>query len=163
MEPVDYIPRALEPELRRQLSRRKSVLLLGPRQTGKTTLLSRFPADFRVELLLPEVRQRYERNPGQLLGEIAALPRKGRRPQALVRNVGSFARFLELAGLESGGLVSFRALSQDLGIAHTTVASFYEILEDCLVAERVDPLARSRTRTRLTKSSRYLLFDMGVR
>ena len=75
MEPVDYIPRALEPELRRQLSRRKSVLLLGPRQTGKTTLLSRFPADLRVELLLPEVRQRYERNPGQLLGEIAALPR----------------------------------------------------------------------------------------
>lgn len=273
MEAMDYIPRTLEPELRRQLSRGKSVLLLGPRQTGKTTLLSRFPADLRVELLLPEVRQRYERNPGQLLGEIAALPRKGpRRPplvvldevqrvpalldvaqhaidarlaqfvltgssarrlrrgpavnllpgravvlrldplslaeradlpldvllldgslpgisrvenpadrerdlrayvqgyleeevraEALVRNVGSFARFLELAGLESGSLVSFRALSQDLGIAHTTVAGFYEILEDCLVAERIDPLTRSRTRTKLTKSSRYLLFDMGVR
>lgn len=85
------------------------------------------------------------------------------RAEALVRNLGSFSRFLELAGLESGNLVSFRALSQDLGLAHTTVASFYEILEDCLIAERVDPLTRSRTRTKLTKSSRYLIFDMGVR
>lgn len=55
---MDYIPRALEPELCRQLSRRKSVLLLGPRQTGKTTLLARFAADLRVELLLPEVEYR---------------------------------------------------------------------------------------------------------
>lgn len=85
------------------------------------------------------------------------------RAEALVRNVGSFARFLELAGLESGGIVSFRGLAQELGISHTTVSGFYDILEDCLVAERVDPLTRSRTRKKLTKSSRYLLFDMGVR
>jgi uncharacterized protein len=72
MESMEYVPRALEPELRRQLGRRKSVLLLGPRQTGKTTLLARFPADLRVTFDLPDVRLRYERAPGQLLGEIAA-------------------------------------------------------------------------------------------
>lgn len=85
------------------------------------------------------------------------------RAEALVRNVGSFARFLELAGLEAGGIVSFRALAQELGISHTTIAAYFEILEDCLVAERVDPLTRSRTRKKLTKSSRWLLFDLGVR
>lgn len=68
-----------------------------------------------------------------------------------------------LAGLESGNIVSFRGLSQELGNTHTTVAGFYEILHDCLVAERIDPLTRSRTRKKLTKSSRYLVFDMGVR
>lgn len=269
---MEYISRALEPELRRQLGRRKSVLLLGPRQTGKTTLLSRFPADLRVTFDLPEVRLRYERAPGQLLGEIAAGGRKRGRPplvvldevqrvaqildvvqhaidtgaaqfvltgssarrlrrgtivnllpgrvvmlrldplslteqpelpldvrlldgslpgicrvpdpgdrerdlaayvqgyleqevraEALVRNVGPFSRFLELAALEAGGSVSFRALAQDLGVSHTTVAGYYEILEDCLIAERVDPLTRSRTRAKLTKSSRHLFFDMGVR
>lgn len=33
------LPRSLEPRVRRLLARQKSVLLLGPRQTGKTTLL----------------------------------------------------------------------------------------------------------------------------
>jgi predicted AAA+ superfamily ATPase len=85
------------------------------------------------------------------------------RAEALVRNVGSFARFLEFAGLESGQVVSFRGLAQDIGVSHTTVSGFYQILEDCLVAERVDPLTRSTTRKKLIHSSRYLLFDMGVR
>ena len=273
MDGMDYIPRAVEALLGRQLDRGKSVLLLGPRQTGKTTLLSRYPAQLVVSFVRPDVRLRYERTPGQLVGEIEALapPRRGRRPlvvldeiqrvpalldavqhaidaglaqfvltgssarrlrrggavnllpgrlvtlrldplslsefpslplevrlldgslpaisrvqdpadrerdlrsyvesyleeevraEALVRNVGSFARFLELAGLEAGGIVSFRGLAQELGIAHTTIATYYEILEDCLVAERIDPLTRSRTRKKLTKSSRWLLFDMGVR
>lgn len=48
-------------------------------------------------------------------------------------------------------------------MAHTTVASYYEILEDCLIAERVEPLTQSRTRKKLTKSPRYLFFDLGVR
>ena len=273
MEGMEYIPRALEAELRRQLGRGKSVLLLGPRQTGKTTLLSRFQADLTLSFDLPGVRLRYERDPGQLLGEIGAIERRrtrqpplvildevqrvpsvldvvqhaidsrraqfvltgssarrlrrgapvnllpGRivmlrldplslaeqpalpldvllldgslpgisvernpgdrerdlasyvqgyleteiRAEAVVRNVGTFSRFLELAGLESGGLVSFRALAQDLGVSHTAVAGYYKILEDCLVAERIDPLTRSRTRTKLTKSSRYVIFDLGVR
>jgi predicted AAA+ superfamily ATPase len=273
MASIDYISRTVERLLRRQLQRGKSVLLLGPRQTGKTTLLSRVSAQLVLSLVRPDVRLRYERRPGQLLGEIEALapPRRGARPlvvldeiqrvpalldvvqhaidarlaqfvltgssarrlrrggvvnllpgrlvtlrldplslgeypslplevrlldgslpaisrvespadrerdlrsyvetyleeevraEALVRNVGSFARFLELAGLESGGIVSFRALAQELGISHTTIGAYYEILEDCLVAERIDPLTRSRTRKKLTKSSRWLLFDMGVR
>ena len=273
MESMDYRPRAIEPVFRRQLGRGKSVLLLGPRQTGKTTLLSRFPFDLRVTFDVPEVRLRYERSPGQLLGEIAAVAEKRRqrrplvmldevqrvpaildvvqhaidtrvaqfvltgssarrlrrgtavnllpgrlvllrldpfsipeqpelpldlrlldgtlpgicgvtdpadrerdlaayvqgyleyevRAEALVRHVGPFSRFLELAALEAGGVVSFRALAQDLGISHTTVAGYYEILEDCLITERVDPLTRSRTRTKLTRSSRHLFFDMGVR
>jgi len=261
------------PRLEAQLARGKSVILFGPRQTGKTTLVARLSADLRISLVAPEVRQRYERAPGQLATEIAALPSQRRRlpplvvldevqrvpalldvaqdaidrkaarfvltgssarklrrggnvnllpgrlvtlrldplslrersepnlrslllygslpgiradrtnadretdlrsyvetyleeeirAEALVRNVGTFARFLELAGLESGNIVSFRGLSQELGVAHTTVAAFYEILEDCLVTERVDPLTRSRTRKKLTKSSRYLIFDLGVR
>src|SRR5207302_1251081 len=44
-----------------------------------------------------------------------------------------------------------------------TIASYYQILVDCLVAERVDPISQSSTRKRLTKSSKYLVFDLGVR
>lgn len=272
MDGGEYIPRTAEAVLRHEIGRGKSVLLLGPRQTGKTTLVRRLQVALHVSLVVPGIRQRYERDPSQLLGEVQALSTgRGRRPlvaldeiqkvpalldvvqeaidqklatfvltgssarklrrgnvnllpgrvvtlrldpltlaelpratpleqlltdgslpgiwqvastrdreadlksyvetyledeiraEALVRNVGSFSRFLELAGLESGNLVSFREIAQDLGVSHTTIAGFYEILEDCLVAERVDPLTRSATRKKLTRSSRYLLFDMGIR
>ena len=85
------------------------------------------------------------------------------RAEALVRKLGTFSRFLQLAALESGGISHFRGIAQELGLAHTTVAGYYEVLEDCLIAERIDPLSESRTRKKLTKSPRYLFFDLGVR
>jgi predicted AAA+ superfamily ATPase len=85
------------------------------------------------------------------------------RAEALVRNLGQFSRFLQLAALESGGIVHFRGIAQELGLAHTSVAGYYEIMEDCLIAERVEPLSTSRTRKKLTRSPRYLFFDLGVR
>ena len=36
-------PRSIEPNLKHHLARGKSILLLGPRQTGKTTLLCGMP------------------------------------------------------------------------------------------------------------------------
>jgi predicted AAA+ superfamily ATPase len=276
MELMPHIDRLLRESLLHQLERGKSVLLLGPRQVGKTTLLSQLDADLHVSLVDPGERQRFERDPGQLAGEVEALApsaagppplvvldevqkvpavldvvqslidahrarfvlcgssaRKLRRgganllagrvvtlrldplaleelaqegaepkldelllfgslpgiwtvprledrerdlgsyvetyleeevrAEALVRSLGSFGRFLELAAIESGNLVSMRAISQEVGVSHTTIASYYEILEDCLIAERIDPLTRSRSRKKLTRSSRWLFFDLGVR
>lgn len=85
------------------------------------------------------------------------------RAEAVVRNVGIFARFLELAANESGNIVNFSKLSQEIGVAHTTIASYYQILEDCLIVERVEPLTSTKVRRKLTKSAKYLFFDLGVR
>jgi len=84
------------------------------------------------------------------------------RAEAMVRNLGAFARFLELAASESGHVVNLRRLSRQLGIAHTTVAAHYQILEDCLIGERIGPLLGG-PRKKLVKSHKWLLFDMGVR
>ena len=67
------IARALRPLLARHVDRGKSVLLLGPRQTGKTTLLGDLGADLSISLAAPAARQRYERDPSVLSAEIAAL------------------------------------------------------------------------------------------
>ena len=85
------------------------------------------------------------------------------RAEAVVRNLGDFARFLELAASESGGIINLRKLSQEIGVAHTTIGAYYQILEDCLIAERIEPLTRSATRKKLTKSEKFLFFDLGVR
>lgn len=85
------------------------------------------------------------------------------RAEALVRNLASFAKFLRLAASESGYAVNYAKLSQEIGVARTTIVDYYQILEDCLVAERVEPLTKSKTRSRLAKADKFILFDMGVR
>ena len=258
------IPRIVESRLRHALDRQKSVLLLGPRQTGKTTLVETLKPDLLLNFLRPQVRQRYERAPHLLGAEVEALaPRtRANRPVVVLDEVqrvpelvnvvqdlvdrrlarfvltGSSARKLrrgggvnllpgrllplrldplslaervpatleqallygslpgialaaddaareedlrayttlyleeevraealvrQLAALEAGNISHFRGIAQELGVPHTTVAGYYEILEDCLIAERIDALSESRTRKKLTKSPRYLFFDLGVR
>jgi uncharacterized protein len=85
------------------------------------------------------------------------------RAEAAVRSLGAFSRFLELAAAEAGGIVNLRGLVADVGVAHTTIAAYHQVLEDCLVAERIEPLTASATRRKLIRSGKYLLFDMGVR
>lgn len=270
---MKYIPRLLETKIRHTIDRNKSVLLLGARQTGKTTLIGRFDPDLSISFVQPDVRQRYEKSPHLLKGEIESLVSKngarrflvildevqkvpaildvvqdiidrekanfiltgssarklrrgaeinllpGRivafrmdpfslkefpsqglenlllygslpgisavrdlrdreidlesyvttyleeevRAEAVVRNLGDFARFLELAASESGGIINLRKLSQEIGVSHTTIGAYYQILEDCLIAERIEPLTRSKTRKKLTKSEKFLFFDLGVR
>jgi len=85
------------------------------------------------------------------------------RAEALVRNIGHFARFLELAAGESGLIVNFTKLSQEIGIAASTIADYYQVLEDCLIIQRIDPITDGITHRRLIKSPKYLFFDLGVR
>ncbi len=85
------------------------------------------------------------------------------RSEALVRNISDFSRFLLIAASESGKLMNVNKLSQFLGISRHTLTNYYQILEDCLIIERIEAFTQSTKRTRLTKSSKYLFFDMGVR
>lgn len=78
MERVKNIPRTIEPRLGRALERGKSVLLLGPRQTGKTTLVEALKPDLLLNFLQPAVRQRYERTPQRLGAEVEALAERVR-------------------------------------------------------------------------------------
>jgi predicted AAA+ superfamily ATPase len=270
---MQLIHRLLNKKLERILKRGKSVLLLGPRQTGKTTLINQYKPDLEITLLISKVRRQYEADPDQLIREVQALKhtnhrtplviidevqkvpalmdgiqylidkelgqfiltgssaRKLRhnkninllpgrviqlrldpfsleelkttpsienfllygslpaiflesdlsireeeldsyvdlyledevRAEALVRAIGSFENFLRLASVESGNLINFDKISQDIGVARTTVAAYYQILEDCLIAERIDPYTRSKTRKKLIKSPKYLFFDLGLR
>tara|TARA_R110000868_G_scaffold5994_1_gene34841 strand:- start:51 stop:1235 length:1185 start_codon:yes stop_codon:yes gene_type:complete len=271
----NFIPRLLKNNITQALKRDKSVLLLGPRQTGKTTLIQeQIKPDIQYTFARITTRQRYEKDPALLekeleekikqfkepplifIDEVQKIPavmdmaqhlidsqkaqfilsgssaRKlktgtnlnllpGRvvslhmtpllyqefssfnlslehillygtlpgimndadaqsqeidlysyvstyledeiRAEALVRNIGSFSRFLEIAAGEAGKQLNFTRLSQDLGVADTTIANYYQILEDCMLTLRIDPISESYTKRRLVKSPKYLFFDLGVR
>lgn len=271
---MNYIKRSIKPQIDAALARGKSILMLGARQTGKTTLANQLNATLSISFIRPDVRQRYESNIGLLAQEIEALPQNTNTPplvvidevqkipevmdivqdlidrkiaqfvltgssarklkrsdkinllpgrvvvlhldpltiaemqstlptiedlilygslpeitltqekedkeidllsyvttyleeeiraEAVVRNVNSFSQFLQLAACESGKLVNFNKLSQEIGVAQSTITSYYQILEDCLIAERIMPLSQSKTRKRLIKTPKYAMFDLGVR
>lgn len=273
---MSYYYRKITPTLKHALDRGKSILLLGARQTGKSTLIQQeMKPDLEYSFIQPANRQRYETNPSRLVQDIegAILQQKlqdpviaideiqkiplmmdvvqdlidrkigrfiltgssarklkhgssinllpGRvvlmhldplmltempqplpaieklllfgslpaivnqssdadknidlisyaktyleeevRAEALVRNIGSFSRFLHLAASEAGQFINLSRLSQDVGVAHTTIAAFYQVLEDCLIVERIDPLLEGSLRRRLSKAPKYLFFDLGIR
>lgn len=268
------LSRNIKDKLDSVVKRGKSVLLLGPRQSGKTTLISQYPADLEITLLISKIRRQYEADPDLLIREVKALNHKNGKPplivideiqkvpslmdevqylidkklgqfiltgssarklkhgkevnllpgrliqmrldpftideldhplpniedfliygslpairletnssireeelesyvdlyleeevraEALVRDIGSFENFLRLAAIESGNIVNYEKISQDIGVARTTISSYYQILEDCLIAERIEPFTNSHSRKKLIKSPKYLLFDLGLR
>lgn len=85
------------------------------------------------------------------------------RSEALVRNIGAFSNFLKLAALESGAISNFHKLTQDVGVSNPTISEYYQILVDCLVAEKIEALSHSRSRKKLIKSPKFLIYDLGVR
>ncbi len=84
------------------------------------------------------------------------------RLEAISRKIGSFARFLELAAHESGTNINLTKLSFESGVSLPTIKSYYQVLEDTLIVERIDPFKRN-ARKRILSSPRYYYFDIGVR
>lgn len=81
--------------------------------------------------------------------------------EALVRNIGGFSRFLELAASQFGELVSYTAIGRECQVPTRTVQSYYEILEDTLIGLQLRPWSKS-LRKRLVSHPKFYFFDMGV-
>jgi predicted AAA+ superfamily ATPase len=81
--------------------------------------------------------------------------------EGVVRNLGGFSRFLDLAASQSGEMVSFSAISRDCQVPVRTVQSYYEILEDTLIGIRLEPWRKS-LRKRMVSHPKFYLFDLGV-
>jgi len=86
------------------------------------------------------------------------------RAEALTRDLGGFARFLDTAALESGKWINYSKLSSDTEIPKETVRRFYSLLEDTLLIFRLPPFKpRLKLGRRVTQRDRFVFFDIGVR
>ncbi len=83
------------------------------------------------------------------------------RQEAVVRRLPPFARFLKLAALESGGSPNLSRMASDVGVSHTTLGQYFQILEDSLILHRIPAFGRSRAD--LLRRPRFYFFDLGVR
>jgi predicted AAA+ superfamily ATPase len=144
-----------------QAEQRKTELLPLP-MTGRPRFPPRSLEDCLVYGSLPG---RYHEQPAEWRETLAAYVdlyiENEIRQENVVEDMGAFARFLRLAALESGQCVNFTKLAGAVGVAVNTLRNFYQVLEDTYVGIRVHPFGRSRRR--ILRAPRFLLFDLGVR
>ena len=81
--------------------------------------------------------------------------------EGIVRNIGGFSRFLDVATSQFGELTSFSEISRECQVPVRTVQSYYEILEDILIGFRLYPWRKS-LRKRLSAHPKFYFFDNGV-
>ena len=81
--------------------------------------------------------------------------------EGLVRNIGPFAQFLDIAAATDGETLSYSNVARECSLSVKTVQQYYGILEDTFLAHRI-PAWRRSTRRRLVSHPRYYLFDPGV-
>ncbi len=81
--------------------------------------------------------------------------------EAIVRNIGAFSKFLDIAADQSGKIVNYSTIARDTGVSSKTIKGYYQILEDTLIAIKLEPFLKS-ARKRLVMHPKYYLFDTGV-
>lgn len=103
-----------------------------------------------------------ERDPAAFLASYAqTYLREEVQQEGLTRNLGAFARFLELASFSQASLLNIAALAHDAAIDRKLAESYVSILEDLLLAVRLPAFTRKAKR-RVTQHPKLFLFDAGV-
>ena len=81
--------------------------------------------------------------------------------EAAVQKVDDFIRFLEVAAISNGEMLNYENVATDCGVSANTVKAYYQILCDTLLGFEV-PAYRKVIKRKLTKSSRFYFFDVGI-
>jgi len=83
------------------------------------------------------------------------------KAEALVRDVGNFTRFLEVASLSHAAVLNVSNLARECEIGRKTAEGYLAILDDLLLAHRV-PVFTKRAKRAVASHPKFYLFDAGV-
>jgi len=81
--------------------------------------------------------------------------------EALVRDLGAFARFLEAISFSHGSLLNLAEVARECQVQRKTVEGYLDILEDLLLSFRV-PIFTRRAKRHLAAHDKFFYFDAGV-
>jgi predicted AAA+ superfamily ATPase len=81
--------------------------------------------------------------------------------EAMVRNVGAFARFLEAISFSHASILNLSAVARECQVSRKSVEGYLSILEDLLLAFRV-PVFSRRAKRQLVAHEKFYVFDAGV-
>ena len=148
--------------------RRTGVNLLGGRALRNnlhafvpSELEGRFSLEAALRVGLLPVVLSSSRPEDTLRSYVLSYLREEIQAEALVRDLGGFARFLPVAALLHGQVVNVSSISRDAGAARTTVDGYLEVLEDTLLAFRL-PGFEAKLRVRERKHPKLYWVDPGL-
>lgn len=83
------------------------------------------------------------------------------KAEALTRNIGAFARFLEVAARQNGQATNVAGIARDARAARQTVEGYFQILVDTLLGSWLEAWKLKRA-TKQVRHPKFYFFDAGV-
>lgn len=83
------------------------------------------------------------------------------RAEGLVRDLGGFSRFLEIASLAAGQVTNVSGIARDAGVSRETARGYFEVLVDTLIGHSL-PAYRPRAKVKEVALPKFYWFDPGV-
>ena len=123
-----------------------------------------FPVDIPRLLsigMLPPIHEKPELAIDLLESYAGTYIREEIQQEALVKDLGSFGRFLKISAVMNGQVVNAAGIARDAGIARTTVQRYFDTLTDTLVGVWV-PGWRPQAKVREAAKAKFYFFDPGV-
>ena len=111
--------------------------------------------------LLPQIHAEPDFAVDALDAYVANYIREEIQQEAIVRNLDSFARFLEVAAMMNGQIANVAGLARDAAVARPTVQGYFGALVDTLIGIWL-PAWRKRAKVKEVASPKFYLFDPGV-
>ena len=81
--------------------------------------------------------------------------------EGLIRNIGSFTRFLESASFSQGSILNVSTVARDCAVPRKTVEGYFDILDDLQIGYRI-PLFQKRARRKTQAHPKFYFFDAGL-
>jgi predicted AAA+ superfamily ATPase len=81
--------------------------------------------------------------------------------EGIVRNSGAFLRFLEAISFSHASVLNVANVARECAVERKTAAGYVEILEDLLLASRLEVFSR-RAKRALVAHPKFYFFDAGV-
>jgi predicted AAA+ superfamily ATPase len=81
--------------------------------------------------------------------------------ESIVRQIGSFSRFMEIASLMAGQRVNISNISREAEISRDTARNYFSIFEDTLLGSWL-PAYRPRAKIKEVGAPKFYWFDSGV-
>lgn len=83
------------------------------------------------------------------------------RAESMIRNLPSFSRFLEVAGLSNGQLINYASVGSDAQVPARTVKDYFQILEETWIGSFLNPFRKTKSRKAIA-TPKFYFFDVGV-
>lgn len=82
--------------------------------------------------------------------------------EGLVRNLPSFAKFIDLMGYTNAQMLNYSNIARDVGVDAKTIKEYYQILVDTLIGYYVEPFNKKIKRDLIQSTPKFYLFDVGI-